>query len=150
MGDSPLHVLLARRTGEHTAPSELESALETDRIERLAVGPLSLGALHTIPGTPRSDVLAPVALSSVRDFGGNPFSALELARVLGGDVDPTQPLLVPETLEGLVRARLDDLPPQTRDGLLLVIGPRPSHRRASRRQDVHRPTGPRGDHPAYE
>ena len=46
--------------------------------------------------------------------GGNPFFALELARALGADVDPTQPLPVPATLEALVRARLDGLPDETR------------------------------------
>ena len=52
--------------------------------------------------------------------GGNPFYALELARALGAEVDPTQPLRVPESLEGLVRARLDGLPPATRESLLLA------------------------------
>ena len=52
--------------------------------------------------------------------GGNPFYALELARALSADVDPMQPLRVPETLEGLVRARLDGLPPTTRQALLLA------------------------------
>ena len=36
------------------------------------------------------------------------------------DVDPTQPLPVPETLEALVRARLDGLPDETRRALLLA------------------------------
>jgi hypothetical protein len=35
---------------------------------------------------------------------------LELARVLDEDVDPLQPLPVPETLEELVRARINALP----------------------------------------
>ena len=52
--------------------------------------------------------------------GGNPFYALELARTLGAEVDPTQPLRVPESLEGLVRARLDELPPATQESLVLT------------------------------
>jgi DNA-binding CsgD family transcriptional regulator len=52
--------------------------------------------------------------------GGNPFYALELARVLSPDADPAQPLHVPENLEELVRARLDGLPPPTRRALLLA------------------------------
>ncbi len=52
--------------------------------------------------------------------GGNAFFALELARALATDVDPTQPLPVPETLEALVRARLDALPDETRATLLLA------------------------------
>ena len=41
--------------------------------------------------------------------GGNPFFALELARVVDGGRRPVQPL-VPETLEELVRARISGLP----------------------------------------
>jgi DNA-binding CsgD family transcriptional regulator len=52
--------------------------------------------------------------------GGNPFFALELARVLGDDVDPLQPLPVPETLDELVRGRIAGLPAATRDALALA------------------------------
>ena len=52
--------------------------------------------------------------------GGNPFYALALARDLATDLDPTQPLPVPETLEALVRARLAGLPDETRETLLLA------------------------------
>jgi hypothetical protein len=58
--------------------------------------------------------------------GGNPFYALEFARVaLGADVDPLQPLRVSETLEGVVRARLDGVPSTTRRALVSAVG-RPS------------------------
>src|SRR4029450_12301829 len=52
--------------------------------------------------------------------GGNPFFALELARVLDVDVDPVHPLAVPETLEELVRARISGLPASTRKALALA------------------------------
>ena len=121
MGEQPVHVLLARRTGEEAAPSGLESAFEADRIERLPVSPLSLGAIHTLLQARLGRTFSRPSLLRVHETsGGNPFYALELARVLGADVNPTRPLVVPETLEGLVRARLDDLPPQTRDALLLA------------------------------
>jgi DNA-binding CsgD family transcriptional regulator len=51
---------------------------------------------------------------------GNPFYALELARVLGADVDPRQPLAVPETLEGLLRVRIAGLSDSTRAALALA------------------------------
>jgi hypothetical protein len=51
---------------------------------------------------------------------GNPFYALELARVLRPDVYPMQPLRVPETLEALLRDRLDALPRRTRRALMFV------------------------------
>ena len=41
----------------------------------------------------------PTLLRLHETSGGNPFYALELARALGPDVDPTQPLAVPESLE---------------------------------------------------
>ena len=111
MGEQPVHVLLARRTGEPAEPSGLESAFETDRIERLPVGPLSLGALHTLLQARLGRTFSRPSLLRVHETsGGNPFYALELARALGADVNPTRPLPVPKTLEGLVRARLDELP----------------------------------------
>jgi DNA-binding CsgD family transcriptional regulator len=122
MGEQPVYVLLARRIGERAAPSELESALETDRIERLPVGPLSLGALHTLLQARLGRTFSRPSLLRVHETsGGNPFYALELARAVGANVDPTHPLRVPETLEGLVRARLDELPPATRESLLLAV-----------------------------
>ena len=52
--------------------------------------------------------------------GGNPFFALEIARALDRDLDPLEPLPVPQTLEELVRVRLTGLPPETRDALALA------------------------------
>ena len=49
--------------------------------------------------------------------GGNPFYALELARALGrrdGALDPYGELPVPDTLQGLVRERLDAQPAECR------------------------------------
>lgn len=117
-----IHLLLARRLGEEAAPSELERAIEPDRVERVPVGPLSLGATHRLLQARLGQTFSRPTLLRVHEVsGGNPFYALELARVLlGADVDPTQPLRVPETLEGLVRARVDGLPPSTRRALLLA------------------------------
>ncbi len=121
MGDQPVHVLLARRTDEGAAPSELESAFEPDRVERLPVGPLSLGAVHILLRARLGRTFSRPSLLRVHEASaGNPFYALELARVLGAETDPTQPLLVPETLDGLIRVRLAELPPTTYDALLLA------------------------------
>jgi len=114
-------LLLARRLGDEAAASELERAIEADRVERLPVGPLSLGAIHRLlQGRLGQTFSRPTLLRVHEVSGGNPFYALELARVLPADVDPMQPLRVPDTLEGLVRARLDGLPPATRQALLLA------------------------------
>ena len=52
--------------------------------------------------------------------GGNPFFALELARQLAEDLDPLQPLPVPERLDELLRARLAGLPAATHEALALA------------------------------
>jgi len=52
--------------------------------------------------------------------GGNPFFALELARALDADVDPLEPLPVPETLDELLRARIAGFPASTHEALALV------------------------------
>jgi DNA-binding CsgD family transcriptional regulator len=114
-------VLVARRVGEAMQVPELDKALEA---ERLRVGPLSLGATQRLVQARLGTTFARPTLLRVHEAsGGNPFYALELARALaahGGGVDPTRPLPVPETLEGLVRARLEGLPDETRQALVLV------------------------------
>jgi predicted ATPase len=50
--------------------------------------------------------------------GGNPFYALELVRALqvrGGRIQPGRPLPVPETLEAILRQRLEVLPTRARE-----------------------------------
>jgi len=115
-----IRLLLARRIGKAIPVSELEHAVG-DHVERLHVGPLSVGGLHQLLQRRLGRVFArPTLLRLHETSGGNPFYALELARALGADADPTQPLPVPETLEALVRARLDRLPDGTREALLLA------------------------------
>ena len=116
-----IRLLLARRRASGSAVSELELATNDGLVERVQVGPLSPGALRAILQPRLGRVLArPTMLRLHEASGGNPFFALELARALGDDVDPTQPLPVPETLDALVRARLDGLPGETRQALLLA------------------------------
>ena len=121
LGDRSILLLLARRLGERTETLDLESAIRDDRVERLRVGPLSLGAIHQLLQAHLALTLARPTLLRVHETsGGNPFYALELVRALGADVGPTQPLRVPESLEGLVRARVDKLPRATQESLLLA------------------------------
>ncbi len=119
--DQNVRLLLSRRLGDGIPVSELELAVDDNRLERMSVGPASPGALHAIlQGRLGREFARPTLIRLHEASGGNPFFALELARALGTDVDPTQPLPVPETLEALVRARLDALPEATRATLLLA------------------------------
>lgn len=120
LGRQSVLLLLARRLGER-AETDLERAVSADQVERLHIGPLSLGGIHQLLQARLALKLPRPTLLRVHETsGGNPFYALELARAMGDDADVTKPLRVPETLEGLVRARIDALPPATRDSLLLV------------------------------
>ena len=113
--DDPVRLVFARRL----EPSELEQSI--DDVERLRIGPLSAGALHRLLHDRFGRAFARQTLLRIHErSGGNPFFALELARVLGEDVDPLEPLPVPEMLEELVRKRLADLPATTRDALALA------------------------------
>ena len=114
-------LLLAGRAGGRARPSELEQALPAERVRRLTLGPLSAGALHRFLRDRLGRPFARQTLLRIHErSGGNPFFALELARVLDADVDPTSPLPVPETLEELVRGRISGLPAATREALALV------------------------------
>ena len=122
--EADISLLWTRRLGEPQQSTAVEDALDDDRVERIRVGPLSVGATHQVlrsllsHGLPRPTLLRLHAVS-----GGNPFYALELARALGADGavrDPTQPLPVPERLEELVSARLDGFDAPTREVLVLA------------------------------
>ena len=118
---SPVRVLLARRLVADAEQAGPEQALDAGRIERLPVGPLSIGALHRLLRDRFGRSFARQTLLRIHErSGGNPFFALELARVLDVDVDPLEPLPVPENLEELVHARLAGLPSATRDALALA------------------------------
>jgi DNA-binding CsgD family transcriptional regulator len=118
---SPVLLLLARRLVDGSRPSRLEQALAAERVRRLPMAPLSVGALHRVLRDRLDRSFARQTLLRIHErSGGNPFFALELARILDADVDPLEPLPVPETLEELVRARISGLPVSTREALALA------------------------------
>ena len=121
LAESHVLVLLARRLDDGAQPSGLEQALGAESVQRLPVGPLSVGALHRLLRDRLGRTFARQTLLRIHErSGGNPFFALEVARALDADVDPLQPLPVPETLEELVRARISGLPASTREALALA------------------------------
>jgi DNA-binding CsgD family transcriptional regulator len=114
-------LMIARRPGDGAQPWELEQVLGTANVRRLPVGPLSVGALHRFLRDRLDRPFARQTLLRIHELsGGNPFFALELARVLKAEDDPTQPLPVPDTLEELVRGRLAGVPSATREALALA------------------------------
>jgi DNA-binding CsgD family transcriptional regulator len=120
-GESRMLLLLARRLFNGSQASAIEHALDGERIQRLRLGPLSVGALHRLLHDRLGRSFARQTLLRIHErSGGNPFFALELARILDADVDPLEPLPVPETLDELVGARLAGLPEATRDALALA------------------------------
>lgn len=122
---SPVGLLLARRTEiEQPWPLGLDRALDPDRLERLSLGPLSLGAVHRLLQSRFDLTLGRPLLRRVHESsGGNPFYAIELGRALtANEIQPRpgEPLPVPPSLHDLLRARLRRLPSATREALLLA------------------------------
>lgn len=111
-------LLLARRRAAAPALGRLELAMPEDRRLALRVGPLSMGALHRLLRDRLAVTLARPALARMHETsGGNPFYALELVRALqtsGGRIRPGHPLPVPQTLEAILRERIDALPATVR------------------------------------
>ena len=121
LDEGHVRLLLARRLAEGGHQSELERALPPDRVRRLIVGPLSVGALHRFLRDRLQRSFPRQTLLRIHErSGGNPFFALELASVLPADVDPLQPLPVPETVEEVVGARISALPAAVREALALA------------------------------
>jgi DNA-binding CsgD family transcriptional regulator len=120
--DEPVVLLFARRAGE-PGPTP-EAALPAERVERTAVRPLSVGAVHRLLSRRLGRSFPRPTLLRLHEVaGGNPYFALELARALhraGMAPAPGEPFPVPENLETLVRGRLGELPPNAAPILLAV------------------------------
>ncbi len=120
LGDSRIGLLLAMRTrGGEPAPLGLERAVASDRLARVELPPLSLGALQRLLQLRLAWVPSRPVLHRVHDLsGGNPFFALELGRAMQAGtlhLEPGEQL--PVTLDSLIGARLRGLSPTTRRGL---------------------------------
>jgi DNA-binding CsgD family transcriptional regulator len=111
-------VLLARRPADGSHSSTLEQALSPAQVRRVPVGPLSVGALHRLLADRLGTRFARQTSLRIREqSGGNPFFAIELARVLGTDPSPLDPFPVPKSLEELLGARIAGLPGSTLEAL---------------------------------
>ena len=123
--DEPLAVLgTIRVSPEESEPIELLRSLPHERLTRLPVGPLSVGALYELIRARLGVQLSRSALLRLHETSeGNPFYALELGRALvdlGEEPVPGEPLPVPAGLRDLVLGRLRRLPERTREALLVA------------------------------
>ena len=113
--DERVGFLATMRTApEIGAPFELDRSFPEERLRRLAVRPLSLGALHHLLKERLGLELTRPELARIRESsGGNPFFALELGRELvrtGTRPGAGQALRVPDSLHELLDGRLARLP----------------------------------------
>jgi ATP/maltotriose-dependent transcriptional regulator MalT len=123
--DEPVGLLATlRRDPEAATPFELDHVFADERRGRVSLGPLSLGAMHSLLRERLGLDLTRPDLVRVREAtAGNPFFALELGRELARtDTRPAagRSLRVPESLHELLGGRLARLPGETLDVLLLV------------------------------
>jgi DNA-binding CsgD family transcriptional regulator len=116
-------LLATLREGETRAPVGLEGVFAAERLVRLRLDPLSLGALHHLLRDRLGLELARPELVRLREVtAGNPLYALELGRELlrtGRRPAAGGMLPVPESLSALLGARLARLP-EAGDALLLA------------------------------
>jgi DNA-binding CsgD family transcriptional regulator len=119
--DQPILLLASRRSG--SKPGTIEGAIDGTAIHRVAVGPMSVGAMQALISARMGIGMGRTLLRRLHAAsGGNPFFALELVRAQSsgakrGGVDP---LVVPPTLERLLEERLGSLTERTRRALLLI------------------------------
>ena len=122
LGDERLGLIVSVRV-EHAdrLPLEVEQALPEPQRLVLRVGPLPTGVLDQLLRERLGLALSrPSLLRLWQVCGGNPFYALELARVLpaGATLAPGAALQVPTTLAGLLRGRLQQVSERARRLLL--------------------------------
>jgi len=114
LGDEPVGLLTACRAGREQMPLELDRSFSEERLRRVLVGPLSLGALHRLLRDRLDTTFPRPTLRRIHESsGGNPFFALELARALerhGRPLGPGERLPVPDDVHELSRRRLAVVP----------------------------------------
>ena len=126
----PIGVLVTERSGpdkSETTASWLQLARQNG-IERIRLGPLSLGGLHTLISNRLGHSLPrPTTVRIAEISRGNPFYALELARAASIQSPTAEPVL-PSPLAELMRDRIGNLEGDVRDVLLAAacVSDRPS------------------------
>lgn len=118
----PIGLVCTLRSSD--ARSQFAAAVPKGRLRRVAVGPLSLAALGRIVAADLGRSLPrPLLLRISQTSRGNPFYALEIARLLlerGMPYAPGSELPVPDDLRKLTAQRINRLRASARDALLLA------------------------------
>ncbi len=121
----PFALLAGVRTGAPSAAGhDVAAALAADLVDRLSVGPLSLGAIGRIVEQRTGRARGRALVARVAEAaGGNPLLALEVVRAVdaaGHDPAPGEPLAVPASAEPLLAERLGRLSDAGEDAVLAV------------------------------
>ncbi len=123
LGEGPIAFVLAARP-RWTAPTlDPRRTFDAIGLRTVLLGPLSLGAIHKVLHNRLGMALPRPTLRRLHEVsGGNPFFALEIGRALQqrDRVNPGEPLPVPDTLDALIRDRLERLPDTTRRVLTIT------------------------------
>lgn len=126
-------ILLTFRNDNGVFPLGLARALPPDRLRRLPLHPLSLGAIGEILRSRLGAALPRYTLTRLYEAcGGNPYYALECARALLEQPRRSvtnEPIPIPPSLTDLVRCRVRQLTPEVRQvGRLVASSPDPRER----------------------
>jgi DNA-binding CsgD family transcriptional regulator len=115
----PVSLLAAVRTDwSADSPPLATDSFPAGRVDRVRLGPLSLGAIRELLYTRTTLSVGRSLLLRLHEAsGGNPLFALELAARANADLQET--LDVPDSLRRLVLGRVTGLPPGARDILLV-------------------------------
>lgn len=127
LGDAAVSVIGARRIEPSVVERSLDAALEQRHgaaLRRMRIGPLPLSILHAAIRDRLGVTFPHSVLERIQQTsGGNPFYALELARALmrrPGPLEPGAALPMPETLQAIARAHLDELSAPVQELLAVV------------------------------
>jgi DNA-binding CsgD family transcriptional regulator/tetratricopeptide (TPR) repeat protein len=114
----PVSIVLTFRDEGTVFPLGLDRALPVDRLRRVRLAPLSLGAIGEILRSRLGAVFPRSTLTRLYEAcGGNPFYAMECARALLDHPRmflTSEPIPIPQSLGDLVRRRLRRLTPGVR------------------------------------
>ena len=111
-------VLVTERVDAENGNASWLQLAKPDAVDRIRVGPLSLGGLHTLISTRLGQSPSRPSMRRIAEVsGGNPFYALELARAVDA-VSTSADSVLPAPLAELMRIRIGRLDQQVQDVLL--------------------------------